>query len=260
MSQFKDKVVIITGASGGIGEATALRFVAGGASLVLAGRNKENLTNVSNNIQSKYPSAVNPLLFLGDVTEEDYAKRLIDGTINHFGKLDVLINCAGVLLKFQTIETLDIDIYQKTMDINLRSVIKLMKESIPYLEKTKGCIVNVSSFLGHRSIPNVLAYGISKAGLDQLTKCSALELAPKGIRVNAVNPATVRTEFQRTAGLNEVQYDAYMKNGKTTHPLGRVGEVDDVAAGIVFIASDDASFITGSLLPIDGGRHVAHAK
>jgi len=129
-----------------------------------------------------------------------------------------------------------------------------MQLAVPYLEKTRGCIVNVSSVTGLRAFPGILAYCVSKAGADQLTRCAALELAEKGIRVNAVNPGVVRTNLHRRSGMDETAYARFTEHSKTTHPLGRIGEPEEVAELIVFLASDKSGWITGTTISIDGGR------
>jgi NAD(P)-dependent dehydrogenase (short-subunit alcohol dehydrogenase family) len=129
-----------------------------------------------------------------------------------------------------------------------------MQKCLPHLEKTKGNIVNVSSVAGTRSFPNVLAYCVSKAGVDQLTRCTALELAPKGVRVNAVNPGVVVTNLHKRGGMDSENYQNFLKNSENTHPLGRVGEASEVADLIYFLASDKAAWITGATYAIDGGR------
>jgi len=123
------------------------------------------------------------------------------------------------------------------------------------LVKTKGNVVNISSVNGIRSFPGVLAYNISKAALDQFTRCVALELAPKQVRVNSVNPGVTITELQKRGGLNEEAYANFLEKSKQTHALGRPGEAEEVAKAIAFLASDNASFSTGVSLPVDGGRH-----
>merc|ERR1719184_508188 len=137
----------------------------------------------------------------------------------------------------------------------MRSVLHLSMLAVPHLIETQGNIVNVSSVNGIRSFPGVLAYNISKAALDQFTRCVALELAPKKVRVNSVNPGVIVTELQKMGGLDEEKYAKFLEHSKTTHALGRAGEVLEVAKAIGFFASEDASFSTGVTLPVDGGRH-----
>ena len=126
--------------------------------------------------------------------------------------------------------------------------------------KSKGNIVNISSVTGLRSFPGVLAYCVSKAGLDQLTRCAALELAPKGVRVNAVNPGVVVTEIHKRGGMSEEDYRAFLEHSKTTHPLGRVGDPREIAELVFYLASVNAGWITGATYPIDGGRALTCAR
>ncbi len=130
----------------------------------------------------------------------------------------------------------------------------MMQKCGPHLERTKGIIVNISSFAGIRSFPLVLAYCVSKAPVEPLTRCSALELAPKNIRVNAVNPGVVVTNLHKRGGMDKTSYEAFLKNSEKTHPLGRVGEPEEVAELIYFLASEKAAWITGATYEIDGGR------
>ena len=180
-------------------------------------------------------------------------ERVVNDTVTNFGQIDVLVNAAGIILN-GSIETTTLDDWDKMMNINLRTVFHLMQKCIPFLEKTKGNVVNVSSVSGLRAFPNVLAYCVSKAAIDQLTRCSALELAPKGIRVNAVNPGVVVTSLHKRGGMSEEDYQNFLENSKKTHPIGRVGEPQEVAELIYYLASEKASWITGATYAIDGGR------
>jgi NAD(P)-dependent dehydrogenase (short-subunit alcohol dehydrogenase family) len=140
------------------------------------------------------------------------------------------------------------------MNINLRSVFQLSQKCVPHLAATKGSIVNVSSVTGTRAFPGVLAYCVSKAAIDQLTRCSALELAPKGIRVNAVNPGVVVTNIHKRGGMEDKAYEAFLEHSKETHPIGRVGTPEEVGELIYYLASEKAGWITGATYAIDGGR------
>jgi NAD(P)-dependent dehydrogenase (short-subunit alcohol dehydrogenase family) len=135
-----------------------------------------------------------------------------------------------------------------------------MQCALPYLIERKGNVVNVSSVTGIRAFPGILAYCVSKAAVDQLTHCAALELASKGVRVNAVNPGVVVTSLHRRGGMSEEEYAAFLKHSKTTHPLGRVGQPEEVAELIYFLASPRAGWITGISCPIDGGRSQTCAR
>ena len=169
------------------------------------------------------------------------------------------MNAAGILTSGDW-ERTSLDDWDAMLDINLRTVFALSKLAIPPLKESRGAIVNVSSVTGRRAFPNVLAYCVSKAGVDQLTRCLALELAPHGVRVNAVNPGVVRTNLHRAGGMEEERYRAFLEHSKSTHPLGRIGEPDDVAGAIAFLSSDESGWITGETLSVDGGRHQTCAR
>lgn len=246
---FVNKVVIVTGASSGIGADAAKQFASEGAKVVLVGRNEQNLKAV----QAEFPSHSKSLIIRVDVRQGE--TTIIKNTLEAFGQIDVLVNNAGILQK-GSIETTSIADFDEVLDINLRSVYKLTQKAIPHLAKTKGNIVNVSSIAGTRSFPNIISYCVSKAALDQFTKCAALELAEKGIRVNAVNPGTIQTDIHRRSGMNTEEYEAYLERCRSTHALGRVGHVNEVSSAILFLAGETASFITGCCLVVDGGKHV----
>jgi NAD(P)-dependent dehydrogenase (short-subunit alcohol dehydrogenase family) len=144
--------------------------------------------------------------------------------------------------------------------VNLTAPFRLMRAASAPLATRRGAVVNVSSVNGLRSFPGVLAYCVSKAGVDQLTRCAALEMAPLGVRVNAVNPGVTVTNLHRRSGMEEPQYAAFLERSKTTHPLGRPGQADEVATLILFLASDRSAFMTGETIPIDGGRHLTCAR
>lgn len=244
------KVVIVTGASSGIGRAAAHLFATKGSTVVAVGRNEKELALLSKSFNSK-KGTIKP--HLADVTQMSQLERIASETIHNHGQIDVLVNSAGII-KNGSIETTTLDDWDKMLDINLRSVFVLSQKCLPYLEATKGNIVNVSSVAGTRSFPNVLAYCVSKAAIDQLTRCSALELAAKKIRVNAVNPGVVVTNIHKRGGMEDSTYDAFLEHSKETHPIGRVGTPQEVAELIYYLASDKASWITGATYEIDGGR------
>jgi NAD(P)-dependent dehydrogenase (short-subunit alcohol dehydrogenase family) len=245
-----EKVVVITGASSGIGRATALLFAKNGANVVAVGRNEKELSALRDQVQGKKGSIK---VHLADIRETTQVERLINNTIQNFGQIDVLVNSAGIIMN-GTIENTTLDDWDKMFDINLRSVFFVMQKCLPHLEKTKGNIVNVSSVAGTRSFPNILSYCVSKAAIDQLTRCSALELAAKGVRVNAVNPGVVVTNLHKRGGMADEDYQKFLKHSKSSHPLGRAGEAKEVADLIYFLASEKAAWITGATYEIDGGR------
>ena len=248
--ELKDKIALVTGASSGIGRATASKFAEAGALVSLVGRNRAALETVAGEIAKRGGEAI---AIVADVTREADAERAIVETTERFGALDILVNAAGVLSS-GTVENTTLGAWDAMLDVNLRAVFHLMQLAIPHLEPRRGNVVNVSSVTGLRAFPGVLAYCVSKAGVDQLTRCAALELAGKGIRVNAVNPGVVRTEVHRRGGMSEEAYAAFLEHSRGTHPLGRVGGAEEVAELILFLASDRAAWITGATYSIDGGR------
>lgn len=244
------KVAIVTGASSGIGRATALLFANEGFSVVAVGRNEKELTTLATSVD-KDKGSIKP--HLADVTELSQIDRIVSDTVDNLKQIDVLVNAAGII-KNGTIENTTIDDWDKMMNINLRSVFALTQKCVPHLIETKGNIVNVSSVAGTRSFPNVLAYCVSKAAIDQFTRCTALELASKQVRVNAVNPGVVVSNLHKRGGMEDEAYAAFIEHSKETHPIGRVGTPQDIAELIYFLASDKASWITGATHAIDGGR------
>jgi NAD(P)-dependent dehydrogenase (short-subunit alcohol dehydrogenase family) len=246
----KGKVALVTGATSGIGRATALLFAEAGASVAGVGRNEESLADLSRELGERGGES---LLISADVTAEEEARRVVAETLERFAALDVLVNAAGHISN-GTIENTTTDAWDAMLNVNLRAVFYLMQQAVPHLAARRGNIVNVSSVTGLRAFPGVLAYCVSKAGLDQLTRCAALELAPQGVRVNAVNPGVVVTEIHKRGGMTEADYAAFLERSKQTHPLGRVGEAREVAELILYLASERAAWITGATYSIDGGR------
>ena len=244
------KVAVVTGASSGIGRATASLLAKNGATVVAVGRNEKELLALSEGLKAKKGSVK---IHLADVNEFSQIERMVSETVQNFGQIDILVNSAGVI-KTGSIENTTMDDWDKMMNLNVRSVFNLIQKCLPHLEATKGNIVNVSSVAGTRSFPGILAYCVSKAAIDQLTRCTALELAPKGVRVNAVNPGVVITNLHLRGGMDEESYKAFLAHAKETHPIGRPGKPEEVAELIAFLASDKAGWITGATYEIDGGR------
>ena len=252
----KVKNVIVTGASSGIGRATVERFLRDGNNVALVGRREKTLQEVA---VSHCEPGGKAFVIAADLSDERQTEDCIARAVEALGGLDVLVNAAGIL-KSGRIEDTSLDLWDEMMNINLRSVFHMMKCALPSLERSRGNIVNVSSVTGPRSFPGVLAYCVSKAAVDQLTRCAALELAAKGVRVNEVNPGVVVTQLHRAGGMNEDAYVAFLEHSKTTHPLGRVGNPQEVADLIFFLASDQAGWITGATVSIDGGRALTCAR
>lgn len=250
------RVVIVTGATSGIGRAVAHRFASASDHVIAIGRKSDQLAEVAADISQSGARATTIEL---DVTHTDDVRGSFEEVIAKVGRLDVLVNAAGHIAS-GSIENTSLDAWDSMMNVNLRSVFHLMQLAAPHLIKTKGTIVNVSSVTGLRSFPGVLAYCVSKAGLDQLTRCAALELAAKGVRVNAVNPGVVVTEIHKRGGMNEADYEKFLEHSKTTHPLGRVGDPREIAELVFYLASESAAWITGATYQIDGGRALTCAR
>ncbi len=253
---FAGKVVLVTGATSGIGHAVAVRFAQAAAQVVALGRDQSALREVKGELEQ---AGADALTIAADVTDEAQVRRALDEAIDKFGRLNVLVNAAGHI-STGTIEDTSVDAWDSMMNVNLRAVFQLMQMAAPHLIKTKGNIVNVSSVTGLRSFPGVLAYCVSKAGVDQLTRCAALELAPKGVRVNAVNPGVVVTEIHKRGGMSKEDYERFLEHSKTTHPLGRVGDPKEIAELVLYLASEKAAWITGGTYSIDGGRALTCAR
>jgi NAD(P)-dependent dehydrogenase (short-subunit alcohol dehydrogenase family) len=242
--QFSDKVAVVTGATSGIGRATVEKFESEGARVAAIGRNDDALAAVRSERVATYKT---------DLSSEAQVQTTASKILDDLGSIDVLVNAAGIIATGSVEDTTLAD-YDAMMGINVRSILQLTQLCLPSIIERKGNIVNVSSVTGLRAFPNVLAYCVSKAALDQLTSCAALELAPKGVRVNAVNPGVVRTNLHRRSGMDDATYDAFAERGKATHPIGRIGEPDEIAELIMYLASDKAGWITGVTYSIDGGR------
>jgi NAD(P)-dependent dehydrogenase (short-subunit alcohol dehydrogenase family) len=190
-----------------------------------------------------------------DVTSQDAPRRIVARALGDFGGLDALVNAAGVISSGAVQETSD-ESWDAMLDINVRAPFRLIREATPALVERRGAVVNVSSVAGPRAFPGVAAYCVSKAAIDQLTRCAALDLAPKGVRVNAVNPGVVRTNLHRRSGMEEAKYREFLERSTTTHPLGRIGTVEEIADVIAFLLSPSSAWITGETVAIDGGRHL----
>ncbi len=250
------KVAIVTGATSGIGRATARRFARDGYAVVAVGRSAPALQAVTGEVEAAGGRAQG---LAADVTAADSPARIVARAVEAFGGVDALVNAAGIIAS-GTVETTTDEAWDLMLDINVRAPFRLMREAVPHLAARKGAVVNVSSVTGLRAFPGVLAYCASKAAVDQLTRCAALELAPKGVRVNAVNPGVVVSNLHRRGGMGDEQYAAFLEHSRETHPLGRAGQADEVAELIVFLATDRSAWITGDTIAIDGGRHQTCAR
>lgn len=248
--KLKDRVALITGGGTGIGAATARLFAEEGAAVCVTGRREAPLDEVVAAVQAAGRRA---LAVTGDVATTEDCQHMADETIAAFGRIDVLVNNAGTATLMDAHETAD-ELWDQTIATNLSGAFRLIRAVLPgMMARETGSIVNVSSILGQSGMKRSAAYGASKAGLDQLTRILAVEYADRGIRVNAVAPAWVDTPMTESVQAHAGMYERLKKR----HPMGRFGTPEEVAAAILYLASDQASFTTGSVLMVDGGWSAA---
>jgi NAD(P)-dependent dehydrogenase (short-subunit alcohol dehydrogenase family) len=253
--RFEGRAVLVTGASSGIGRACALALGAEGARVAVAGRRRQRLDETAARIGA---NGSETLVLQGDVRDENACARWSAECERAFGGLSGLVNAAGVIGNGALDATAPGE-WDRVMDSNVRSIYLLTRAVAPLLRKHRGSVVNLSSVASNRPYAGLAAYCVSKAAVDMLTRCAALDFAPDGVRVNAVNPGVVVTELH-TVTSAVADYPAFLERGKATHPLGRVGSVEEVAGLVLFLLSDEASWITGACMPIDGGRALVSAR
>ena len=253
--RFAGKAVLVTGGSSGIGRACALALAAEGATVALAGRRRNRLDETAANVRK---AGGQPIVLEGDVRDEATCAGWAQSCEQSLGGLDGLVNAAGVIGNGAIDATAPAE-WDRVMDSNARSLYLMTRAAAEALKKKKGSVVNLSSVASHRPYPGLAAYCVSKAAVDMITRCSALDFAPHGVRVNAVNPGVVVTELH-TVTSAVADYPAFLERGKATHPLGRVGSVEEIAALVLFLLSDEAGWITGACMPIDGGRALSSAR
>jgi len=241
---------LITGASSGIGRAIALRFAREGAHVAITGRRQERLAGTAAQARE---AGVTVVEIAAEHTRSADNTRAVEAAVAGLGGLDILVNAAGVLGNDGVVNPRP-DEWRRVMDTNLEAVYDLTHRATPHIVAgVRGSIINLSSIAGVRPYANLLSYCVSKAAINTLTQCLALELAPHGVRVNAINPGVVVSELH-TVGGAVADYAAFLERAKSTHPLGRPGQPDEIAALASFLVSDEAGWITGGLHIVDGGR------
>jgi NAD(P)-dependent dehydrogenase (short-subunit alcohol dehydrogenase family) len=248
MARLAGKVAIITGASSGIGHATARLFAAEGAQIIIAARRKDALNALVSEIEADGGAAI---AVAGDVGDPDLAKKLVDVAVGRFGGLDIAFNNAGTVGKLGSIAELPLEAWRATIDTNLTSAFLGAKHQLPaMIERGGGSLIFTSTFVGYSTgFPGMAAYAASKAGLVGLTRVLAAEFGPKGIRVNALLPGGTDTPMGRAvADTDEAR--AFVAG---LHALKRMAEPEEIARSVLYLASDQSSFVTGAALMVDGG-------
>lgn len=241
------KIALVTGGSRGIGYATAKILSKNGAIVILTSKNQERLEKSA----SEIPNAVG---ITADIRKTNEVKNVVKKTIEKFGKLDILVNNAGIFPKIKQLHEINEDEWNEVLDVNLTGQFRFTKEAIPYLQKTSGSIINISSDAGLKAYQgfNADAYSASKAALILLTKCWALEYAKDKIRVNCICPGVVDTDM--TKPFLKTQNDKEFMDKE--HPIGRIGQPQEIGKAVLYFASDDASWTTGAVLAVDGGESI----
>ncbi|MFT6153238.1 MAG: NAD(P)-dependent dehydrogenase (short-subunit alcohol dehydrogenase family) [Crocinitomicaceae bacterium] len=248
MNNFKDKVVLITGAGNGIGRATALAFAKQQASVVVA---DINLADGEETVAQITQAGGIATFILCDVTKDQDVKTLVEGTLEAYGQLDIAFNNAGIEIEQSKLADGEEDVYDKIMEVNVKGVWRCMKYQIPaMLKQETSSIVNTASIAGLGAAPKMSVYSASKHAVIGLTKSAAVEYGKKGLRVNAVCPAVIDTDMYRRAAEQDPRKAEYVKN---LHPVGRIGQAEEIAAAVLYLCSDLAGFTTGVALPVDGG-------
>ena len=241
------KIALVTGGSRGIGFSTGKILSENGATVVITGKDSERLKKAA----KKIPNSIG---IVADIRNTKDVKNVVSKTIEKFGRLDILVNNAGIFPKIKQLHEIDEDEWNEVLDVNLTGQFRFTKEAIPHLQKTSGSIINISSDAGLKAYQgfNADAYSASKAALIILTKCWALEYSKNKIRVNCICPGVVDTDM--TKPFLKTQTDKEFMNNE--HPLGRIGQPEEIAKAIMYFVSDDASWTTGAVLAVDGGESI----
>lgn len=248
MNKFNNKVVLITGAGCGIGRATAILFAQQKAKVIVADISH---TDGEETVSLIHQAGGEALFIPCDVTIDEEVKLLIEKTVAAYGKLDIAFNNAGIEIEQSKLADGDEAVYDKIMDVNVKGVWRCMKYQIPeMLKQSSSAIVNTASVAGLGAAPKMSIYSASKHAVIGLTKSAAIEYGKKGLRVNAVCPAVIDTDMFKRATIDDPRKAEYVKN---MHPVGRIGQPEEVAAAVLYLCSELSGFTTGVALPVDGG-------
>lgn len=249
--RFSGKSVVVTGGASGIGKATARRFLEEGAKVAIFDRSLETGKSTVREFEKK---GLRPILITGDVTKASDVKKMVKEAHRRLGSIDILFNNAGILVEGTVLDVSEKD-WDRIMDVNVKGVFLMSKVVLPImLKQGKGVIVNNASCSGLVGDRNAIAYNTSKGAVVLMTKCLALDYSLKNIRVNCVCPGEIDTPmFRQEAKARNMPVEEYRKQLCEYHPIGRLGKPDEVANAVLFLASEEAGFITGTAFSVDGG-------
>jgi len=254
MSEYGGRAVLVTGGALGIGKGLVEAFSRAGAMVAVGDVNEPASGELAEALRSRGGKAI---AAIGDVSIAADAERMVAETGEAFGRLDVLVNNAGIqpLDCYYPVDQMPEHVWDRIVGVNLKGAFLMSKYAIPLIRRSgRGCVVNIASVQGLQSMPRVPAYAASKGGMLSLTRNMALDYAPEGIRVVAICPGTIDSELVRAAARAEGgDLDSTLRRFGSFHPLGRLGQPEDIAEAVLFLASDRASFITGEYLSVDGG-------
>jgi len=243
---FSGKIALITGAASGMGAATAREFTAAGGKVIIVDINPETAEIIAAEIGSQPP-------LIGDVSDSSFCQHAVDSIVKQHNRLDVLVNCAGTIVRADALNTSD-EAWRRIMAVNVNGVFFMSRAAVvPMKRQGKGAIINFGSIWGGMGAAGVVAYCASKGAVHQITKAMALDHVKDGIRINAVCPGEVNTPMLASERPTPPSREDLQKLAEETVPMGRLAEPEEIARVVLFLASDAASYMTGSLVTVDAG-------